>query len=281
VKSPARPANSIWITVETWRRRSRRAPYPSSKRTPALENFHEPTLPHPEFAGKTDNGDWADCLAGMDYRTGQILDAVKQVGIEDNTIVIFTSDNGPDATHPWEGDGGPWRGTYFTAMEASLRAPFLIRWPGKIPAGRVGNEIVHIVDLFTTLAGAGNAKIPDDRPVDGVDRMDFFLGKQEKSNREGFVAYVADRLHAVKWRNWKMHLIWQVNMYDPPQVLPLPKIINLLTDLKEERDVMVLYTWVTNATMKIKSDLEERLKAYPPIKMGTPDPYLPPNAPKN
>jgi hypothetical protein len=54
----------------------------------------------------------------MDYRTGQILDAIKQAGIEDNTLVIFTSDNGPEATHPWEGDGGPWRGTYFTAMEA-------------------------------------------------------------------------------------------------------------------------------------------------------------------
>ena len=64
----------------------------------------------------------------------------------------------------------------------------------------------------------------------------FFLGKQENSSREGFPAYVVDRLSAVNWRNWKIHLIWQVNMYDPPQTLPMPKIINLLTDLKEERD---------------------------------------------
>jgi arylsulfatase A-like enzyme len=110
---------------------------------------HEPVLPNREFAGKTGNGDWADCLAEMDYRTGQILDTIKQSGIEDNTIVVFASDNGPEATHPWQGDSGPWRGTYFTAMEASLRAPFLIRWPDKIPAGRVSNEIVHMVDLFT------------------------------------------------------------------------------------------------------------------------------------
>ena len=168
----------------------------------------------------------------MDFRTGRILDAIKEAGIEDNTIVIFTSDNGPEATHPWEGDSGPWRGTYFTAMEASLRAPFIIRWPGKIPLGRVNNEIVHIVDLFTTLAHVRGAETPKDRPIDGMDQMDFFFGKQEKSNREGFVTYVSDRLHAVKWRNWKMHLVWQVNMYDSPQVLPLPKIINLLTDLK-------------------------------------------------
>ena len=117
-----------------------------------------PTLPNPEFAGKTGNGDWADCLAEMDYRTGQILDAIKQAGIEDNTLVIFTSDNGPEATHPWEGDSGPWRGTYFTAMEASLRTPFIIRSPGKVPAGRVSNEIVHIVDTYTTLAHVGGAE---------------------------------------------------------------------------------------------------------------------------
>ena len=71
--------------------------------------FHFPTLPNPEFAGKTGNGDWADCLAEMDYRVGQILDAIKEGGVEDNTIVIFASDNGPEATHPWEGDGGPSR----------------------------------------------------------------------------------------------------------------------------------------------------------------------------
>ena len=169
--------------------------------------MHMPTLPNPEFVGKTGNGDWADCLAEMDYRTGQILDAIKEAGIEDNTLVIFTSDNGPEATHPWEGDSGPWRGTYFTAMEASLRAPFIIRWPGKVPAGRVNNEIVHIVDIYTTLARVGGAEVPKDRPIDGVDQLDFFLGKQETSNREGFPAYVADRLSAVKWRNWKMHLI--------------------------------------------------------------------------
>jgi arylsulfatase A-like enzyme len=147
---------------------------------------HMPTLPNLEFAGRTGNGDWADCIAEMDFRTGQILDAIKRAGVEGDTLVIFTSDNGPEATDPWEGDNGPWRGTYFTAMEGSLRTPFIIRWPGKIPAGRVSNEIVHIVDLFTTLAHVGGAEVPKDRPIDGVDQLDFFLGKQEASNREGF-----------------------------------------------------------------------------------------------
>jgi arylsulfatase len=236
---------------------------------------HMPTIPGPDFAGKTGNGDWADTLAEMDYRTGQILDAIKDEGIEKNTIVVFASDNGPEGTDPWEGDSGPWRGTYFTAMEASLRAPFIIRWPGKIPAGRVSNEIVHVVDMFPTLAHATGAEVPKDRPIDGVDQMDFFTGKQENSNRDGFPVYVADKLYAVKWRNWKMHLIWQVNMYDPPQPLSEPWIFNLLTDLKEERNVAVKATWVAVPMMKILADWEASLKKYPPIPMGTPDPYKP------
>ena len=237
---------------------------------------HMPTLPNPAFVGKTGNGDWADCLAEMDYRTGQILDAIKDASIEDNTIVIFASDNGPEGTDPWEGDCGPWRGTYFTAMEASLRAPFIIRWPGHVPAGRISNEIVHIVDMYPTLARVAGAEVPKDRPIDGVDQLDFFLGKQENSKREGFPAYVTNKLYALKWRNWKMHLIWQVNMYDSPQALEEPRIINLLTDLKEERDVGAKASWVGVPMTKILVEFEQSLKKYPPIPMGTPDPYVPP-----
>jgi arylsulfatase len=117
-----------------------------------------------------------------------------------------------------------------------------------------------------------------DRPIDGVDQLDFFLGKQEHSNREGFPAYVADRLSAVKWRNWKVHFIWQENMYDPPVTLPLPKVINLLTDLKEKRDGELYQgiSWVIAPVTKIVAEFSESLKKYPPIKLGTPDPYSPP-----
>jgi arylsulfatase len=161
-------------------------------------------------------------------------------------------------------------------MEASLRAPFIIRWPGKVPAGSVNNEIVHIVDMYTTLAHLCGAEVPKDRAIDGVDQLDFFLGKQKSSNREGFPAYVADRLTAVKWRDWKMHLIKQDNMYDVPERLPLPKIINLLTDLKEEHDVAALNTWVAIPMVKIIGEFQTSLQKYPPIKSGTPDPYTPP-----
>jgi len=123
----------------------------------------------------------------------------------------------------------------------------------------------------------GGAEVPKDRPIDGVDQLDFFLGKQEHSNREGFPAYAGDRLSAVKWRNWKVHFIWQENMYDPPLTLPLPKVINLLTDLKEERDGFPWYnSWVVAPVTKIVDEFLESLEKYPPIKLGTPDPYSPP-----
>src|SRR5450432_2235331 len=161
-------------------------------------------------------------------------------------------------------------------MEASLRAPFIIRWPGKVPAGRYNNEMVHIVDTYTTLARVGGAEIPKDRPIDGVDQLDFFLGKQDTSNRISFPAFVSNQLYAVKWRNWKMHLIWQEKMYDVPQKLPLPKVIDLLRDLKEENDVAALNTWVIEPMVHVIGEFEASLKKYPPIKVGTPDPYTPP-----
>ena len=106
---------------------------------------------NPAFAGKTGNGDWADMLAEMDYNVGLILDAVDRLRIRDNTIVIFVSDNGPEFVRPWDGWAGPWRGQYFTAWEGGIRVPFMIRWPGKIPAGRVSDEIVHGVDMSRRL----------------------------------------------------------------------------------------------------------------------------------
>lgn len=238
--------------------------------------MHMPTQPNPAFAGKTGNGSWADALAEMDYRTGQLLDILKQAGVADNTLVIFASDNGGEAVLPWVGANGPWRGTYFTAMEASLRAPFILRWPGQTPAGKVSNEIVHIVDLYTTLAHVGGAQIPTDRAVDGVDQLAFLTGKQQNSNREGFPAYVTDRLSAVKWRNWKLHFFLQDSMFDPALPLSAPRLYNLLTDLREEQNVIIENSWALHPMMRIVSDFKASLKQYPPIEPGTPDPYTPP-----
>ncbi len=162
---------------------------------------HYPTIPHPDFRGTTGNGRWADMLAQIDHYNGMLLDAVDELGIRDNTIFIFTADNGPEAfplgantgavETPIPGSAGPWRGTLFTGFEGALRVPFVVRWPGQIPAGSMSDEVVHEMDLFPTLARIAGGRVPDDRVIDGVDQTDFFLGRQTNSNRDGIIVYMA------------------------------------------------------------------------------------------
>ena len=237
---------------------------------------HFPTLPNPRFTGKTGFGDFPDALAEMDANVGQLLDAIDTLNIVDNTIVVFTSDNGPEATWPWQGSSGPWRGYYFTHMEGSLRTPFIIRWPGKIPKGRVSNEIVHEVDTFTTLARIAGAEVPADRAIDGIDQTAFFEGA-DTSSRESFPIYVADRLEGVKWRNWKLVFYdEQRDWWTPPTKLGQPKAFDLITDPKEEYPQTALRnTWNAGPAMSALSTFEQSLIKYPPIKAGTPDPYQP------
>jgi len=241
---------------------------------------HFPSLPNPRFAGSTGNGDFADSLAEMDSNVGQLLDSVDELKVRDNTIVVFASDNGPDSTFPSQGSSGPWRGYYFTHMEGSLRVPFIIRWPGHVPAGRVSNEIVHAVDTFTTLARIAGATVPADRAIDGVDQSSFLLGKSEKSSREGFPVFVADRMEAVKWQNWKIAFYGEErDWWTVPAKLGVPKIYDLLSDPKEEYGMTLTpNAWVAGLMMKIVAEFEGSLKRYPPIAPGTPDPYRPPPA---
>lgn len=241
-----------------------------------LTQPHYPTLPNPKFAGKTGHGDWADMLAEMDSNVGQMLDTVDRLGIRDNTIVIFASDNGAEFLKPWDGWAGPWRGQYFTALEGGIRVPFLIRWPGKIPAARVSDEIVHGVDLFPTLAKIVGAKVPNDRPIDGVDESGFFEGKTDKSAREGILIWVDNRLQAIKWHNYKVHFYQQDTMVTPPQKLPIPLLIDLYTNPQEDDQKRAFGAWVLGPMLKMVKTFEASVKKYPLIPMGTPDPYQPP-----
>jgi arylsulfatase len=239
---------------------------------------HFPALPSQEFAGKTGNGDFADCLAEMDANVGRLLDAVDQLGIRENTIVVFTSDNGPDPTFPSQGTSGPWSGYYFTHMEGSLRTPFIMRWPGQVPAGQVSNEIVHEVDTFVTFAHIAGAAVPADRAIDGVDQSAFLTGKTPKSSREGFPVFVADRLEAVKWKNWKIAFYAQERDWgSAPVKLGVPLIYDLLNDPKEEYGATLTpNAWVGGPMMQIVADFEASSRRYPLIASGTPDPYRPP-----
>ncbi len=243
---------------------------------------HLPTLPHPVFDGKTGNGRWADVLAELDHRAGQVLGAIDDLIIRENTLVIWMSENGPEEIFPHNGTAGPWRGTYFTALEGSLRAPFLVRWPGRIEAGAVHNEIMHVTDLYPTLAHIAGAELPTDRIIDGLDQFDFLTGRAKHSPREGFPVYNGDVLMAYKWRNWKLHFMTQATMRSNIERPGMPRLFNLLTDPKEEYDLIEKggewgekNFWVMPPISKLVNEHANTLVAEPPIRLGTPDPYVP------
>lgn len=236
-----------------------------------LVHLHFPTLPHPDFAGRTGHGDFADAMVEMDHRVGQVIDEVGRLGIAQDTLFIFCSDNGPEFRAPYRGTAGPWRGTYHTAMEGSLRVPFIARWPGRIEAGRISNEIVHVTDLFTTLASAGGAAAPDDRPIDGVDQLPFFTGAQHKSAREGFPYFIKNELRAVKWRDWKLHFHWEPEVNEGKGKLESPYLFNLTRDPKEETDVLVFNTWVMGPMLRLVQAFNDSARQSPHTPPGSPD----------
>jgi arylsulfatase A-like enzyme len=247
---------------------------------------HYPTRPHPEFAGKTGNGDWADLLLQIDSYTGKLLDAIDELGIRDDTIFIFTADNGPEApphgnisltvesANP--GSAGPWRGTLFTGFEGALRVPFAMRWPGHVAADTASDEIVHEMDLFPSLARIAGGKVPKDRVIDGIEMSDFFLGKQTKSGREGFIVYMGNDVFGVKWRNWKVNFKEMDSVFSETVQYGMPRVYNLLTDPQERNNVLFPNTWVPKAALGQLAEHVGSLQANPPIKPGTVDPYHPP-----
>jgi arylsulfatase len=247
---------------------------------------HFPTMPHPDFEGKSGNGLWGDLLMQIDSYVGELINTVDDLGIADNTLFIFTADNGPEAKETnstsitvetaVHGSAGPWRGTLFTGFEGALRVPFAARWPAKIEAGRVSDDIVHAMDLFPTFAALAGGTVPDDRPIDGIDMSDFLLGKTDESGREGFVVYMGNDVFGVKWQDWKLHFKEQDAWDSILRTYTMPRVYNLMNDPQERDNVLFPHTWVPKAALGQLEEHVASLKRYPPIAPGTPDPYTPP-----
>ncbi len=231
---------------------------------------HEPVDAHPDFKGKTGNGSFADVLAQTDVYVGELLDTIDALGLRDETIFIFTSDNGREGIKRSFGFTGPWRGTMYSPWEGSLRVPFLIQYPGIIPAKQVSNEIVHLTDLFPTLANFVGGDIPQDRTMDGVDQSEFFMGESEKSTRETVMIYIGNHLFGAKWRNWKMLLMNIDEDTYGIQTLAYPAVYNLLIDPKEEEPESFWLddTWAEEPLLNAIADHKESIEND----SGTPGP---------
>jgi arylsulfatase len=132
------------------------------------------------------------------------------------------------------------------------------------------------MDLFPTLAKFAGGKVPDDRIIDGIEMSDFFLGKTEKSGREGFIVYMGKDIFGVKWRNWKLHFKEQDAWNGEMITYTMPRLYNLFNDPQEKDNVLFPHTWVPKAALPQLGEHVASLKKYLPIPAGAPDPYDPP-----
>lgn len=208
----------------------------------SFTNPHNPVIPHPDFAGKSGGGAYPDVLMEIDFNTGRILDAIAASGTEDDTVVVWMSDNGPTrfSEPDQNGDPGPWTGELGSGWEGGLRTAGMMRWPGKIESNWVSDEMIHAMDLFVTLAVFAGAEVPDDRPIDGFDQSGYLLGKSPKSSRDHSVVFYQEELVVVRWRQFKIHFIAydrEHGMMRPKQVLDIPHTFNLRMDPKERHNI--------------------------------------------
>jgi arylsulfatase A-like enzyme len=247
----------------------------------AFTHFHPPWGVHPDFQGKSNAGVYADTKLEVDHNVGLILDTIHEAEIERDTIVILTGDNGA-ANYPSPGlvtgevggSNGSWRGGLSTAYEGGMRTPAMIRWPGRVPDGKVSDEIFADLDWYPTIAHliGEEARIPTDRPIDGIKQTDFLLGKRQKSSREYVVTYVGDTVFAVKWRDMKVHFAASESTHSVIQRYTFPQVFNVREDPAESYELWgnegYAHAWVMSPVSKILAELRASMQRFPNIEPG-------------
>ena len=243
---------------------------------------HTPTLPHPDFKGKTRNGDFTDMLSQTDAYVGRLLDEVDRLGVRDDTIFIFTSDNGAEPLAP---DNGFSRTMAQAPCSRVLKARCAsavhhsLARQGSCGRGEQRDRTRDgpVPDLGPHRRRQGAAGPRHRRRGPG---FDFLLGKKEKSNRESVVIYNGNDIYGVKWRNWKM-MTKEIasGVGQPVEVYPGPALLRSSTPTPRRS-----IRWIgggENTSMRwpagqVLVDHLASLKKEPPIRPGTPDPYTPP-----
>jgi arylsulfatase A-like enzyme len=179
---------------------------------------HVPLRPGKDFRGRSSFGVYGDVVEELDAGVGRVLAAVDEAGLRENTLIVFTSDNGPylggihqDKEHPEDkrrktrGSAGPFRGAKGTTWEGGVRVPMIARWPGTLPAGEMRGGLATAMDLLPTFVELAGGKVPPDREIDGKNILPFLRGGSESPN-EVLYYHFRERLMAVREGDWKLHL---------------------------------------------------------------------------
>ncbi|MDX1639646.1 MAG: sulfatase [Balneolaceae bacterium] len=199
---------------------------------------HVPLFASEEFRGTSSRGLYGDVIEEIDWSTGEIMDELEKLGIAENTLVFFTSDNGPWLT---KDENGGSAGLLYdgkgTTWEGGMRVPALAWWPGTIPKGVVTQELGTTMDLFSTSLSLGGAELPADRVIDGVDLTPVLTG-EGGSVRESVYYYREEKLYAVRKGAWKAHFITQsAYVGDEPLEQDPPELYNLEVDPSESYNI--------------------------------------------
>ena len=200
-----------------------------------------------------------DSVEELDWSTGQILDKLRQLGLDHNTLVLWTSDNGaPSRGKPGDtsrGTNAPLFGRGYTTAEGAFRVPTIAWWPGTVPAGRTCTEMASTLDVLPTLALLAGTKPPSDRKIDGKDIRPLLLGEKDaRSPHEVFYYYMADRLEAVRSGPWKL-FVPQKNPQRHPHYRgrgPSPAMLfNVVEDVGCRREVARFHPDIVERLLKL------------------------------
>ncbi len=194
---------------------------------------HFPVYPGKAWAGRSPHGIFSDWVEEVDASVGKVLDAVRDHGLADRTLVLFTSDNGGTQ----RSDNAPLRGNKASTFEGGVRVPTIAWWPGRVPAGTETDAILGMFDVLPTFAALAGAPLPENRKLDGVDvRPHLFGDKDSKPAHVTFYYYRGLRLEGVRRGGWKLHFPAPAKKSDAPAD-PAPRLYDLRADIGESKDV--------------------------------------------
>ncbi|MFO7907688.1 MAG: sulfatase family protein [Planctomycetota bacterium] len=240
---------------------------------------HIPLGVSEKFRGTSERGIYGDVIQELDWSTGQVLETLEELGLDENTLVIYTSDNGPwiepdRFPEKYSGSADPLRGAKMQTWEGGPRVPFLAWWPGVIPAGRRSDELVATMDIMPTFLNLAGVDVPDDLVIDGVDVMRLLTGETDESPRDTFFYYTFTHLQAVRQGDWKMVLprperpgwtSWNARMIE---AVADKELYNLNADIAERRDVADEHPDVLERLSNLVEAAREELGDYNRIGAG-------------
>jgi len=219
---------------------------------------HLPLAVSEKFKGRSYNGLYGDVIETIDWSVGQILQVLQEEGLDDNTLVVFTSDNGPWTNPPkrmlqngverWHaGLPGPLKAAKGSTYEGGMRVPCIVRWPGRVPEGQVSAEIASTMDLYTTFIKLAGGEVPSDRPVDGIDIFPLLAGKELSPRDHLFYFNYEKAIEAIRVGPWKLRQKRVSEEEAETGGIPPAELFNLEVDPGEKYNVAQDYPKVVAA----------------------------------